>query len=315
MKKIRKIEPTIPSVKKKKRAAAYARVSKENERLKSSLSAQISHYSEFICSDPEYEFVRVYADEYISGTGTAKRTEFQEMIKDCEAGKIDVILTKSISRFARNTVDLLENVRRLKEIGVEVIFEKENINTMTGDGELLITILASYAQEEIRSISDNIKWRMRKSMKMGRPNAVTSIHILGYNWINGSLVIVPEEADTVRRIFREYSGGSSLYKIAKELNADKLTTKKGYHWYPTAVQRILRNITYTGNMLFQKQYVADPITKVRKNNNGELPQYYVENTHEAIIDKSEFDSVQALMFERSIIKNWRKYNKESNKNG
>ena len=305
MKKITRIELPIPIIKRRKKVAAYARVSTSAERLKHSLSAQISYYSAMIQANTEWEFVRVYADEYISGTGTAKRTEFQNMIKDCEEGKIDIILTKSISRFARNTIDLLENIRRLKDLGIAVIFEKENINSMSGDGELMLTILASYAQEEVRSISDNIKWRMRKSMKMGKPNAVTSFHILGYEWENDTLVIVPKEADIVRRIFREYKSGNSLYKIAKGLNADGISTKKGYQWDSTAIQRILKNITYTGNILHQKQYVVDPISKVRKDNHGELPQYYVESTHDAIIDKSEFDCIQEIMKERGIQKPWK----------
>lgn len=304
MKKITRIESSIPIIKRRKKVAAYARVSTSAERLKHSLSAQISYYSAMIQANTEWEFVRVYADEYISGTGTAKRTEFQNMIKDCEEGKIDIILTKSISRFARNTIDLLENIRHLKDLGIAVIFEKENINSMSGDGELMLTILASYAQEEVRSISDNIKWRMRKSMKMGKPNAVTSFHILGYEWENDTLVIVPKEADIVRRIFREYKSGNSLYKIAKGLNADGISTKRGYQWDSTAIQRILKNITYTGNILHQKQYVVDPISKVRKNNHGELPQYYVESTHDAIIDKSEFDCIQDIMKERGIQKPW-----------
>ena len=305
MKKITRIESSIPIIKRRKKVAAYARVSTSAERLKHSLSAQISYYSAMIQANTEWEFVRVYADEYISGTGTAKRTEFQNMIKDCEEGKIDIILTKSISRFARNTIDLLENIRHLKDLGIAVIFEKENINSMSGDGELMLTILASYAQEEVRSISDNIKWRMRKSMKMGKPNAVTSFHILGYEWENDTLVIVPKEADIVRRIFREYKSGNSLYKIAKGLNADGISTKKGYQWDSTAIQRILKNITYTGNILHQKQYVVDPISKVRKDNHGELPQYYVESTHDAIIDKSEFDCIQEIMKERGIQKPWK----------
>ena len=304
MKKITRIESSIPIIKRRKKVAAYARVSTSAERLKHSLSAQISYYSAMIQANTEWEFVRVYADEYISGTGTAKRTEFQNMIKDCEEGKIDIILTKSISRFARNTIDLLENIRHLKDLGIAVIFEKENINSMSGDGELMLTILASYAQEEVRSISDNIKWRMRKNMKMGKPNAVTCFHILGYEWENDTLVIVPKEADIVRRIFREYKSGNSLYKIAKGLNADGISTKRGYQWDSTAIQRILKNITYTGNILHQKQYVVDPISKVRKNNHGELPQYYVESTHEAIIDKSEFDCIQDIMKERGIQKPW-----------
>lgn len=304
MKKINKIEVSLPEIKKKKRVAAYARVSKEADRLKHSLSAQISYYSNLIQNNSDWEFVRIYADAFISGTGTGKRTEFQQMIKDCEDGKIDIIITKSISRFARNTVDLLENVRYLKNLGVEVRFEKENINSMSGDGELMMTILASYAQEEIRSISDNIKWRMRKSMQTGKPNAVTSFHIFGYVWKDDVLVINPAEAETVRRIFREYESGMSFYKIAQGLNNDNIPTKKGRKWKSDRILKILKNITYTGNILFQKEYIADPISKTRKKNQGELPQYYAENTHEAIIDKSEFDFVQELMRKRGAEKPW-----------
>jgi len=304
MKKINKIEVSLPEIKKKKRVAAYARVSKEADRLKHSLSAQISYYSNLIQNNPDWEFVRIYADAFISGTSTGRRKEFQQMIKDCEDDKIDIIITKSISRFARNTVDLLENVRYLKNLGVEVRFEKENINSMSGDGELMMTILASYAQEEIRSISDNIKWRMRKSMQTGKPNAVTSFQIFGYAWKDDVLVINPTEADIVRRIFREYESGMSFYKIAQGLNNDNIPTKKGRKWKSDRILKILKNITYTGNILFQKEYIADPVSKTRKKNHGELPQYYAENTHEAIIDKSEFDFVQELMKKRGNEKPW-----------
>lgn len=307
MKKVTKIEPSLPTVQRKKRVAAYVRVSKEVDRLKHSLSSQISYYNDMIQRNPEWEFVRVYADEFISGTGTAKRTEFQRMISDCESGNIDIILTKSISRFARNTIDLLETVRHLKDLGVEVIFERENINSLSKDGELMLTILASYAQEEVRSISENIKWRMRKSMASGKPNAVTSFHIYGYRWEDDTLVIVPEEAAIVRRIFDEYQSGKSMYRIAQELKKDNIPTKEGGQWGCDRISRILKNITYTGNILHQKGYIVDPITKKRNANNGELPQYYVENTHEAIIPKSEFDYVQELIKTRSIQKPWQKH--------
>lgn len=304
MKKITKIEVPIKPNDNKKRVAAYARVSTTSERLKHSLSAQISYYNTKIQNEPNWEFVEIYADEYITGTSTKKRTEFNRMIDDCKKGKIDIILTKSVSRFARNTVDLLETIRYLKSIGVEVRFEKENINSMSGDGELMLTILASYAQEEIRSISDNIKWRMRKEMQKGKLNAVTSFHILGYEWENENLVVIPEEANVVKRIFDEYELGNSLYKIANNLNSDGITTKKGCKWNSEGIQRILKNITYTGNIMFQKQYIVDPITQIRKNNTGELPQYYVENSHEPIIDKSRFDRIQELMKARNTEKPW-----------
>jgi site-specific DNA recombinase len=169
MRKIRKIEPSVKALPERKKVAAYARVSMETERLHHSLAAQVSYYSELIQKNPEWEYAGVYADEAVSGTGTAKRTEFQRMLDDCEAGKIDIILTKSISRFARNTVDLLETVRHLKELGIEVRFEKEGINSMSGDGEVMMTLLASFAQEESVSISNNVKWGIRKRMQAGIP--------------------------------------------------------------------------------------------------------------------------------------------------
>ena len=176
MARITKVEQKIPTIKTKKKVAAYARISMESERMNHSLSAQISYYNSLIQKNPEWEFAGVYADDGISGTGIAKRTEFQRMVADCEAGKIDIILTKSIQRFARNTVDLLETVRHLKDIGVEVRFEKENISSMSGDGELMLSILASFAQEESRSISENVKWGTRKRFEQGIPNGQFQIY-------------------------------------------------------------------------------------------------------------------------------------------
>ena len=207
MRKITKIEPTAPVVKQKKRVAAYARVSMDTERLQHSLSAQVSYYNDKIQKNPEWLFAGVYADNGISGTGTAKREEFNRLLADCEAGKIDLVLTKSISRFARNTVDLLETVRHLKEIGVEVWFERENIRSFDGDGELLLSILASFAQEESRSISENCKWGIRKRFEKGIPNG--HFRIYGYRWEGDELLIVPEEAAVVRRIFQNFLDGKS----------------------------------------------------------------------------------------------------------
>lgn len=213
MRKISRIEPTVPTVKKRKRTAAYARVSVESERMQHSLSAQISYYSDFIQKNPDWEYAGVYADYGISGTGTAKRVEFQRMLADCEAGKIDIILTKSIQRFARNTVDLLETVRHLKSIGVEVRFEKENINSMSGDGELMLSILASFAQEESRSLSDNVKWATRKRFEQGIPNG--RFQIYGYRWGGDRLVIHEEEAKIVRLIYDNYLNGLSAEATEK----------------------------------------------------------------------------------------------------
>ena len=296
MRKISKIERTEPVLPVKKRVAAYARVSTESERLMHSLSAQVSYYSDLIQKNPEWEYAGVYADSGISGTETAKRTEFARMLSDCEAGKIDVILAKSISRFARNTVDLLETVRRLKEIGVEVRFEKEHISSMSGDGELMLSILASFAQEESRSISDNVKWGTRKRFEKGIPNG--KFRIYGYRWEGDELAIVPEEAAIVKRIFQNFLDGKSRLETEREFAAEGVTTREGCRWVDSNIRVVLTNVTYTGSLLFQKEYVENPITKRKRKNRGELPQYYVQDTHPAIIDKATFDFVQAEMVRR-----------------
>lgn len=290
MKTVVKIEPAIPQMPVRKKVAAYARVSMETERLNHSLSAQISHYSELIQKHSDWQYVGVYADDGISGTGTSKRDEFRRMVEDCEAGKIDIIITKSISRFARNTVDLLNTVRHLKDIGISVRFEKEQIDSLSEDGELMLTLLASFAQEESRSISDNVKWGTIKRFQKGIPNG--QMRVFGYEWIDDQLTIIPEEAEVVRFMYREYMKGASRIEIGRILNEKGLYTRQGKEWVDSNVKVVLTNITYTGNMLFQKEYVEDPITKRRKKNRGELPQFYVEDTHEAIIPMDEFQKVQ-----------------------
>ena len=298
MKTIRKIEPKVMALPSRKKVAAYARVSMETERLHHSLAAQVSYYSERIQKNPEWEYIGVYADEGISGTSTAKRPEFQRMLDDCEAGKIDIILTKSISRFARNTVDLLKTVRHLKELGIEVQFEKEGINSLSSDGEVMLTLLASFAQEESISISNNVKWGIRKRMQAGLPYANGHMNVYGYRWEGDEMVIVPEEAEVVRRIYQNFLNGKSRLETEKEFAAEGIKTRSGARWVDSNLRVILTNITYTGNMLYQKEYVTDPITKKAKKNHGELPQYYVENTHPAIIDKETFDYVQSEIARR-----------------
>ena len=296
MPNLRKIEAAVPAIREKKKVAAYARVSMQSERMLHSLSAQVSYYSGLIQKNPDWEYAGVYADDFISGTNTVKRDEFKRMLADCEAGKIDIILTKSISRFARNTVDLLETVRRLKDLGVEVRFEKERIRSMDGDGELMLTILASFAQEESRSISDNVKWGIRKRMQNGIPNG--HFRIYGYRWEGDELVIVPEEAEIVKRIFQNFLDGKSRLETERELAAEGITTRDGCRWVDSNIKVVLTNVTYTGNLLLQKEFISDPISKQRKKNRGELPQYYVEDTHPAIIDKATFDFVQEEMARR-----------------
>lgn len=305
MRKISKIEPTLPAVAAKKKAAAYARISMESERMHHSLSAQISYYNALIQKNPEWEFAGVYADDGISGTGIAKRTEFQRMLSDCEAGKIDIILTKSIQRFARNTVDLLETVRHLKDIGVEVRFEKENINSMSGDGELMLSILASFAQEESRSISENVKWGTRKRFEQGIPNGHFPIY--GYRWESDHLVIEPEEAQIVQLIYGNFLNGLSAEATERQLEDMGVKSYKGKHFSNSSIRQILSNITYTGNLLFQKEYVSDPITGKSKKNRGEMPQYWVENTHEAIIPMETYQAVQKERQRRrelGVFANW-----------
>lgn len=296
MRNVKKIEQFVPALPKRKRVAAYARVSTDTERLCHSLSAQISYYSDLIQRNPEWEYAGVYADNGITGTKLSGRPEFQRMLDDCEAGRIDIILTKSISRFSRNTVDLLAVVRRLKELGIEIRFEKERINSLSSDGEVMLTLLASFAQEEVTSLSNNVKWGTRKRMAKGIPNG--HFRIFGYRWQGDVLVVVPEEAAIVKRIFQNFLDGKSRLETEREFAAEGITTASGCRWQDSNIKNVLTNITYTGNMLLQKEYIEDPITKKRKTNHGELPQYFVEDTHEAIIDMATFEAVQAEMARR-----------------
>lgn len=297
MKKIIKIEKKKPTLPERKKVAAYCRVSMSTDRLHHSLSAQVSRYSELIQQNPKWEFAGIYADEGISGTRANKRKEFMRMLEDCESGKIDIILTKSISRFARNTVDLLKTVRHLKDIGVEVRFEKEHIRSLSEDGELMLTLLASFAQEEARSISKNVRWSVQKRFEQGRP--VSRPPTYGYDWKGDRLVVNPKEAEIVKNIYQQYLDGKSRVEIGKALDAAGIPTKNECRrWSDPSIKSILTNVTYTGNMLFQKKYTTDPISKKRKKNTGELPQYYAENTHEPIIDMQTFQHAQDEMARR-----------------
>jgi site-specific DNA recombinase len=244
MAEITKIEPKGRPVRKLKKVAAYARVSMDTERLEHSLSAQVSYYSNLIQKNPEWVYAGVYSDNGISGTKTEKRHGFQEMVKDADDGKIDIILTKSISRFARNTVDLLETVRHLKNIGVEVRFEKEHINSLSSDGELMLSILASFAQEESRSISDNVKWGTRKRFEQGIPNG--KFRIYGYRWEGDQLIVIPEEAAIVKRIFQNFLDGKSRLETEKEFAAEGITTRQGCRWVDSNIKQVLTNIKVTG---------------------------------------------------------------------
>jgi len=296
VRKISRVQPPAPALPQRKRVAAYARVSVTTERLLHSISAQVSYYSDLIQRNPEWEYAGVYADYGASGTETAHRDEFKRLITDCEAGAINIVLTKSISRFARNTLDLLETVRHLKELGVEVRFEKENISSLSGDGELMLSILASFAQEESRSVSENIKWSIRKRFEQGIPNG--RFRIFGYRWDGDHLVVEPEEAKVVRRIYQNFLDGKSRLETEREFAAEGITTLNGCRWADSSIKEVLTNITYTGNLLFQKEFVKDPLTHRKYVNRGELPKYFVENSHEAIIDMDTFDYVQSEMARR-----------------
>lgn len=294
MRKIIKLEGA-PQPVQRKRVAAYARVSSGKDAMLHSLSAQISYYNDYIGSRGDWELVSIYADEALTGT-KEDRPEFQRMLTDCRDGKIDMVITKSLTRFARNTVTLLATVRELKLLEVDVYFEKENIHTLSSDGELMLTLLASFAQEESRSVSENLKWRIRKMFEEGRPNAG---RMLGYRLKNGVLCVVPEEAEIVRMIFANFLSGMGRNAIMKKLNRMGIASMDGKMWGENAISRILRNEKYTGNMLLQKTYQLDHISKKKMFNHGKLPMFYVENSHEAIIDKETFDRVQTELKRRA----------------
>ncbi len=261
-----------------------------------SLSAQVSYYNDLIQKNPEWLFCGIYADEAMTGT-KENRDNFQLMLQKCREGEIDLILCKSISRFARNTVTLLETVRELKSIGVDVYFEEQNIHSMSSDGELMLTILASYAQEESLSVSENQKWRIRRDFQQGR---ICNMRMLGYQRnADGVLEIIPEEAVVVRRIFSEYLAGSGKLKIANMLNEEHIPTINGCTWTTEDIRRILINEKYAGNMLLQKSFRENHITKRKVRNVGQLPQYYVEESHEPIIEPEIFELVQGLIKKRS----------------
>ncbi len=279
--------------KKKRRTAAYARVSTDSEEQLTSYEAQVDYYTNYIKGRDDWEFVTVYTDEGITGTNTKHRDGFNRMVRDALDGKIDLIVTKSVSRFARNTVDSLTTVRKLKEKGVEIYFEKENIWTLDSKGELLITIMSSLAQEESRSISENCTWGQRKRFADGKVT-VPFKRFLGYDrGPDGNLVLNPDEAITVRRIYSMFLQGLSPYGIATHLTADGVKSPGGKDkWNAGAVRSILTNEKYKGDALLQKSYTVDFLTKKKKVNEGEIPQYYVEGNHEAIISPDVFEQVQ-----------------------
>ena len=309
MPNVRKIEATINPVTHmpsfaniKRKVAGYARVSTDSDEQFTSYEAQVDYYTNYIKSRSDWQFVKVYTDAGISATNTKHREGFNTMIKDALAGKIDLIVTKSVSRFARNTVDSLVTVRKLKEKGVEVYFEKENIYTLDSKGELLITIMSSLAQEESRSISENVTWGQRKRFADGKVSMPYKC-FLGYRrGEDGTPEVVPEEAEIVRRIYGMYLQGKAVGAIANQLTKENIPSPTGKSkWATSTVQSILTNEKYKGDALLQKTFTVDFLQKKIKKNEGEVPKYYVEQSHEAIIDPVEFELVQQEIARRTAI--------------
>lgn len=286
----------------KLRVAAYCRVSTDSDEQETSYETQVNHYTDYIKKNPEWEFSGIYADDGISGTNTKKREEFNRMISDCMAGNIDMVITKSISRFARNTLDCLKYIRQLKDKNISVYFEKEAINTMDAKGEVLLTIMASLAQQESQSLSQNVKLGMQYRFQQGKV-MVNCARFLGYKKnADGVLVIVPEEAEIVKRIYREFLDGLSTNKIKEGLEADGILTGAGEtKWYTSTINTILKNEKYMGDALLQKTYTTDFLSKTRVKNKGIMPQYYVEDNHEAIIPKDIFMRVQEELVRRRAV--------------
>lgn len=279
----------IQQAPKQKRVAAYARVSCGKDAMLHSLSAQVSYYSALIQKTPGWEYAGVYADEALSGTKDT-RGQFQKLLADCRAGDIDLIITKSISRFARNTVTTLQTVRELRRIGVDVYFEEQNMHTLGEDGEFLLTLLAAYAEEEARSVSENIRWHVQSNFRQG---LAWSIEMYGYRQENNRLVIVPEEAELLRMAAVMYLQGARPIEIERAFaKAGAVGTRgaalTGYH-----IIKLLCNEKIAGDMVLQKTFVDDPIAKNNRKNDGERPQFYVENSHEAILDRETYEKVLA----------------------
>lgn len=283
-KRITKID-ALPKLQKKTRVAAYARVSCGKDAMLHSLSAQISYYNKLINEHEGWEYAGVYADEALTGTKDT-REEFQRLMGDCKEGKIDLVLCKSISRFARNTMTMLENVRELKSIGVDVFFEEQNLHTLSAEGEMVLTFLSSFAQEEARSMSENMKWRIRKDFEQG---LIWGTRVQwGYRVVNKKLVIVPEEAEVVRKMFDMYINGLGFPAIARKLNEEGIKPMNSKKWSKNTVQQLIGNYNYTGDLILQKTFRPDYLSKRSKFNKGEKDMFLIENDHEPIVSKETF---------------------------
>ncbi|MEG1884382.1 MAG: recombinase family protein [Clostridia bacterium] len=291
-KKIRKIEQIAAVFPQKPRVAAYARVSSGKDAMLHSLSAQISYYSKLIQENSNWEFAGIYTDSALTGTKDT-RPEFQRLLTDCRDGKVDMVITKSISRFARNTVTLLETTRELKALGVNVYFEEQNLYTISGEGEMILTLLASVAQEESRATSDNCKWRIRHQFQNGE--LANFRFMFGYSIKKGMVSVNEGEAAIVRSIFSDYLSGMGCGLISKRLREMNAPSLRDGLWSPKRVCDILQNEKYAGNTLLQKKYITDHLTKKAVRNRGSLPQYFAEETHPAIISRADYDRAMAIM--------------------
>ena len=290
---------TIPAASqentRKLRVAAYARVSSNSEDQKHSFAAQNAYYSKLITDNPDWELTDIYADQGITGTSIDKRDDFLRMMEDCRKGRIDRILVKSSSRFARNAKESLEAVRELAALGVSVCFEEQNIDTAQVSGEVLIAIFAALAQRESEAISKRRRWSYQMQMKKGQFNTCQAP--IGYRLDGRELEVIPEEAKVVQRIFREYLSGRNSRELARMLNEENVL---GLDWKYNTIDYILQNERYAGNALLQKRYTTDTLPFCLKKNRGERPQYFVEDINEAIVSQKIFDKAQALRRERRV---------------
>lgn len=290
-KKISKIEAS-PQLKRKLKVCAYARVSSGKDAMLHSLSAQVSYYNKLIQQNDKWLFVGVYSDEAITGTRSSIRNGFNEMLKECRAGNIDLIITKSISRFARNIVTMLEVVRELKKLNIDVFFEEQNIHTISEEGELILTFLASFAQEEARSMSENMKWRVKKNFEEG---LVWGRAPYGYKVDNGKFVIIPYEAEAIKIVFEMYLSGIGVADIARTLDNKGFIPRCEGKWSRGQIRNILKQYIYTGNVVLQTTYSENYITKKSRKNKGEKLKYHVEDAHEPIISLADFIQAQKIM--------------------
>ena len=299
----------VRASKRQLRVAAYCRVSTDDEEQLTSYEAQKNYYTDKIMTNKEWTMAGIFADEGITGTSARKRPEFLRMIRQCKQCKIDIVLTKSISRFARNTVDCLNYVRALKELGIAVIFEKENMNTLEIDSEILITMLGAFAQSESESISANVRWGIRQAMKEGKAT-IQYKYLYGYRkGDDGKPEIIPDQAEVVRKIYDLFLSGTPVRGIQEYLNTSALPNINGEpKWARSAIDSILTNEKYCGDVLLQKTYIDDCINKKVKKNTGQLPMYLVQNHHEGIISRETFDAAQAELARRSAGKSPSKKN-------